>query len=84
MSTFEITSKGRKKDYAILTDEIYKNTFGLNTTQYKNLKGINKTKRNLRDSMGNLELAITNLAEVTANEIHHKNNLIFSPKEYFR
>ena len=24
--------------------------------------------------MGNLELAITNLAEVTANEIHHKNN----------
>lgn len=61
-------------DYAILTDEIYKNTFGLNTTQYKNLKGINKTKRNLRDSMGNLELAITNLAEVTANEIHNKNN----------
>ena len=35
---------------------------------------IDKTKRNLRDSMGNLELAITNLAEVTANEIHHKNN----------
>ena len=67
-------SGAKDKDYAILTDEIYKNTFGLNTTQYKNLKGINKTKRNLRDSMGNLELAITNLAEVTANEIHHKNN----------
>lgn len=57
-----------------MTDEIYKNTFGLNTAQYKTLKGIDKTKRNLRDSMGNLELAITNLAEVTANEIHHKNN----------
>ena len=67
-------SGAKDKDYAILTDEIYKNTFGLNTTQYKDLKGINKTKRNLRDSMGNLELAITNLAEVTANEIHHKNN----------
>ena len=67
-------SGAKDRDYAILTDEIYKNTFGLNTTQYKDLKGINKTKRNLRDSMGNLELAITNLAEVTASEIHHKNN----------
>ena len=67
-------SGAKNKDYALLTDEIYKNTFGLNTAQYKNLKGIDKTKRNLRDSMGNLELAITNLAEVTANEIHHKNN----------
>ena len=46
----------------------------MNTTQYKELKGINKTKRNLRDSMGKLELAITNLAEVTANEIHNTNN----------
>ena len=67
-------SGAKDKDYAILTDEIYKNTFGLNTTQYKRLKGIDRTKRNLRDSMGNLELAITNLAEVTANEIHHKNH----------
>ena len=67
-------SGATNRDYALLTDEIYKNTFGLNTAQYKTLKGIDKTKRNLRDSMGNLELAITNLAEVTANEIHHKNN----------
>ncbi len=67
--------KGAKnRDYAILTDEIYKSTFDMNTTQYKELKGINQTKRNLRDSMGKLELAITNLAEVTANEIHHTNN----------
>ena len=46
----------------------------MNTAQYRELKGINKTKRNLRDSMGNLELAITNLAEVTANEIHNTND----------
>ena len=63
-----------KRDYAILTDEIYKSTFNLKTAQYKELKGISKTKRNLRDSMGNLELAITNLAEVTANEMHNTNN----------
>ncbi len=61
-------------DYAILTDEIYKSAFDMNTKQYKELKGINNTKRNLRDSMGKLELAITNLAEVTANEMHDINN----------
>lgn len=64
----------KDRDYAILTDEIYKCTFDINTAQYKRLKGINNTKRNLRDSMGNLELAITNLAEVTAKEMHNTNN----------
>ena len=64
----------KDRDYAILTDEIYKSTFNMNTSQYKELKGINKTKRNLRDSMGKLELAITNLAEVTVNEMHNTNN----------
>lgn len=64
----------KDRDYAILTDEIYKSTFNMNTAKYKELKGISKTKRNLRDSMGKLELAITNLAEVTANEMHNTNN----------
>ena len=64
----------KDRDYAILTDEIYKSTFNMNTAQYKELKGISRTKRNLRDSMGKLELAITNLAEVTANEMHNTNN----------
>lgn len=66
--------RAKDRDYAILTDEIYKSTFNMNTAQYKELKGISKTKRNLRDSMGKLELAITNLAEVTANEMHNTNN----------
>ena len=64
----------KDRDYAILTDEIYKSTFNMNTAQYKELKGISRTKSNLRDSMGKLELAITNLAEVTANEMHNTNN----------
>ena len=64
----------KDRDYAILTDEIYKSTFNMNTIQYKELKEISRSKRNLRDSMGKLELAITNLAEVTANEIHNTNN----------
>ena len=66
----------KDRDYAILIDEIYKSTFNMNTSQYKELKWINKTKRNLRDSMGKLELAITNLAEVTSNEMHNTNNSI--------
>ena len=64
----------KDRDYAILTDVKYKSTFNMNTAQYKELKGISRTKRNLRDSMGKLELAITNLAEVTANEMHNTNN----------
>lgn len=44
----------KDRDYAILTDEIYKSTFNMNTAQYRELKEISKTKRNLRDSMGNL------------------------------
>ena len=70
MSRFENACDG------ILTNEIYKNTFGLNTSQYKAVKGIDKTKRNLRDSMNPLELAITNLAEVASNEMHNENNSI--------
>lgn len=53
---------------------MYKSTFSMNTIQYKELKGINKTKGKLKNSMGKLELAITNLAEVTANEMHNTNN----------
>lgn len=64
----------QNRDYAILTDEIYKSTFQINTAKYKEIKGISQSKRNLRDSMGKLELAITNLAEVTANEMHNTNN----------
>lgn len=61
------------KDYAILTNEIYKSGFGLNAKEYKNIKGLHESK-NLRDSMTNIELALTNLGEATAVEFHKKNN----------
>lgn len=63
------------KDYAILTNEIYISGFGLNAKEYKNIKGLHESK-NLRDSMTNIELALTNLGEVTAVEFHKKNNSI--------
>ena len=61
------------KDYAILTNEIYKSGFGYSAKEIKNIKGIHESK-NLRDSMSNIELALTNLGEATAVEFHRKNN----------
>lgn len=61
------------RDYAILTNEIYKSGFGLTAKKYKDIKGIHESQ-NLRDSMTNIELALTNLGEATAVEFHKKNN----------
>ena len=61
------------KDYAILTDEISLETFGITTRQHKEFKNLNK-KQNLRDNMSPLELALTTLAEVTTTELHRTNN----------
>ncbi len=61
------------KDYAILTNEIYKAGFGFNAKEYKAMKKIHPSQ-NLRDSMTNIELALTNLGEATAMEFHKKNN----------
>ena len=55
------------KEYAILTDEITKAWTGMNTRQYKNLKGLKK--ENLRDNMTTLELVLNMLAEATTTEI---------------
>lgn len=73
--TDEWRARGAKVgiDYAILTDEIYKTGFGISAKQYKKIKGIDESK-NLRDSMTNLELALTNLGEATAVEIHIKDD----------
>ena len=59
-------------DYAILTDEISKGTFGLTTGQHKNLKKLEN--ENLRDNMSAMELALITLAEVTTTEIHKAND----------
>ena len=47
--------------------------FGLKAREYKNIKGIHES-RNLRDSMTNIELALTNLGEATAVEFHREHN----------
>ena len=73
--TDEWKERGAKvgNDYAILTNEIYKSGFGIDAKEYKNIKGLHESQ-NLRDSMTNIELALTNLGEATAVEFHRKNN----------
>lgn len=54
--------------YAILTDELYKSSFGLTSSEYKDHKSLNK-KDSLRDNMTPLELAATIFSEATSTEI---------------
>lgn len=63
----------KSRDYGILTNEIYQAGFDLSTKEYREVKNISK-HQNLRDSMSNLELALTNLGEATATELHRKND----------
>ncbi len=69
----ELTSEWQKrgiqdqKDFAILTGEISKATFGLTPADYKKLKGLKR--ENLRDHMTDLELIFTMLGEAATTEI---------------
>ena len=62
----------KEKDYAILTAEISKATFGVTPSQYKEIKGLTKKNQNLRDHMDDLELIFTMLGERVTTEISQK------------
>lgn len=58
------------RDYAILTAEISKATFGMTPSEYKAFKNLPvKSKLNLRDNMDDLELIFTMLGERVTTEI---------------
>ena len=61
-----------KSDYAILTAEISRATFGLTPSDYKIYKGLAKKNQNLRDHMSDLELIFTMLGERVTTEISQK------------
>ncbi|WP_197043995.1 Bro-N domain-containing protein [Aureispira sp. CCB-QB1] len=69
--TNEWKDRGVKEsiEYAILTAEISKATFGLLPSEYKSLKKLDKTRENLRDHMTDLELIFTMLGEASTTEI---------------
>ena len=54
-------------EYAILTNEIYKEWSGMTAGEYKLYKGIRK--ENLRDNMTDIEIALTDIGEITARDI---------------
>ena len=62
-----------QRDFAILTAEISKATFGMTPSDYKKLKNLpKKSKTNLRDHMDDLELIFTMLGERVTTEISKK------------
>ena len=74
--TNEWNQRGVKegKEYAILTSEISKATFGIIPSEYKKLKGLTKASENLRDHMTDLELIFTMLGEASTTEIAKNKN----------
>lgn len=71
----ELTDEWKKrgikeqKDFAILTAEISKATFGMTPSEYKAFKSLANPKDNLRDHMSDLELIFTMLGEASTTEI---------------
>lgn len=58
---------GSNLEYAILTNEIYKEWSGMTAQQYKSYKGLRK--ESLRDNMSDLEVALADLGEIATREI---------------
>jgi len=58
---------GEDKEYAILTAEISKATFGMTPAEYKKFK--NLKRENLRDHMTDLEHIFSMLGEASTTEI---------------
>ncbi|MBQ9184005.1 MAG: phage antirepressor protein [Neisseriaceae bacterium] len=58
------------KEYAQLTDLMYRSWAGMSSKEYKQFKGLKK--ENLRDNMTNIELILNMLAEASATELSQK------------
>ncbi len=58
---------GGDKEYAILTAEISRATFGMTPSEYKKFKGLKR--ENLRDHMDDLELIFSMLGEASTTQI---------------
>ena len=59
-------------EYAMLTNEIYKTWSGMTAREYKDFKGLRKEA--LRDNMTDIEVALTNVGEITTRNIAKKEN----------
>ena len=57
-------------EYGILTNDMYKTWSGMSANEYKEYKGIHK--ESLRDNMSDIEVALTDLSEITTRELVKK------------
>ena len=58
------------KEYAILTNEIYKTWSGMTAKEYKQYKGLRK--ESLRDNMDNIEVSLTDISEEVTKRLARK------------
>jgi hypothetical protein len=82
----ELTDEWKKRgvkehrEYAILTAEISKATFGMTPAQYREHKALTRPTDNLRDHMTDLELIFTMLGEASTTEIARNTDAQGLPK----
>lgn len=57
-------------EYAILTNDIYKEWSGMTVKEYKKFKGLKK--ESLRDNMSEFEIALADIGELTTKELAKK------------
>ena len=60
------------KEFAILTNEIYKGWSGMTAKEFKQFKGLRK--ESLRDNMSDIEVTLADLGEIATREIAKKQN----------
>ncbi len=60
-----------EKEYAILTNEIYKTWSGMTAKEYKEYKGLRQ--ENLRDNMDSLEISLSDISEEVTKRLAQKN-----------
>ena len=60
------------KEFAILTNEIYKGWSGMTAKEFKQFKGLRK--ESLRDNMSDIEVTLADLGEIATREIAKKKN----------
>jgi hypothetical protein len=76
----ELTAEWRKRgvvegeQYRQLTNDLVRGVFGMDVNEYRRFKNLTRPTENLRDHMGDLELALTTLAETAATELHRDRN----------
>ena len=71
-NTWEEHGVESNNEYAILTNEIYKQWSGMTASEYKEFKGLRK--ESLRDNMSDIEILLTHVGEVATRELtntHH-------------